>query len=197
MSLCLSYCVDGIKKEAFVGFYATKSTEGEVLYQLVKDSISELNLELENIVGKAFDGAANMNGIYKGLSTRMKECSPYAIYVHSYGHLLNLALQDTMKEIEPLRNALGNIQSLYNFLEASPKRHALFSDVEDENEKYKQTLKSLSVTRWSCRWVAVKSVYYQIERIVKTLLELSSDKDSKTYTDSRALLVAIYPTWIL
>ena len=97
VSLCLlSCCVDEIKKEAFVGFYATKSTEGEVLYQLVKDSISELNLELENIVGKAFDGAANMNGIYKGLSTRMKECSPYAIYVHCYGHLLNLALQDTM-----------------------------------------------------------------------------------------------------
>ena len=64
VSLCLSYCVDGIKKEAFVGFYATKSTEGQVLYQLVKDSISELNLELENIVGNAFDGAANMNGIY-------------------------------------------------------------------------------------------------------------------------------------
>ena len=141
MSLCLSYCVDGIKKEAFVGFYVTKSTEGEVLYQLVKDSISELNLELENIVGKAFDGAANMNGIYKGLSTRMKECSPYAIYIHCCGHLLNLALQDTMKEIEPLLNALGNIQSLYNFLEASPKHHTLFSDVEDENEKYKQVIK--------------------------------------------------------
>ena len=139
MSLCLSYCVDGIKKEAFVGFYATKSTEGEVLYQLVKDSVSELNLELENIVGKAFDGAANMNGIYKGLSTRIKECS---IYIHCYGHLLNLALQDTMKEVEPLCNALGNIQYLYNFLEASPKRHTLFSDVEDVNEKYKQTLKS-------------------------------------------------------
>ena len=192
VSLCLSYCVDGIKKEAFVGFYATKS-EGEVLHQLVKDSISKLNLELENIVGKAFDGAANMNGIYKGLSTRMKECSHYTIYVHCHGHLLNLALQDTMKEIEPLRNALGNIQSLYNFLEASPKRHALFSEVEHENEKYKQTLKLLSVTRWLCQWAAVMSVYDQIERIVKTLLELSSDKDSKTYTDSRAS----YATWIL
>ena len=191
VSLCLSYCVDGLKKEAFVGFYATKSTEGEVLYQLVKDSIAELNLDLKNIVGKAFDGAANMNGIYKGLSTRMKECSPHAIYVHCYGHLLNLALQDTMKEIEPLRNALGNIQSLYNFLEGSPKRHALFSDIELENKDYKQTLKSLSVTRWSCRWVAVKSVYDQMERIVKTLLELSTDKDAKTYTDSRALLIAI------
>ena len=101
VSLCLSYCINGIKKEAFIGFYATKSTEGEVLYELVKDTITKLNLDLKNIVGKSFDGAANINGIHKGLSSRMKECSPQSIYVHCYGHLLNLALQDTMTEVEP------------------------------------------------------------------------------------------------
>ena len=31
-----------------------------------------------------------------------------------------------MADIEPMRNALGVIQSLYNFIEASPKRHAVF-----------------------------------------------------------------------
>ena len=135
------------KKEAFIGFYSTKSTEGEVLYELVKSSITELNLDLKNIVGKAFDGVANMNGVYKGLSTRMEECSPFDIYVRCYGHVLNLALQDTMTQIEPLRNALGTIQALYNFLEASPKRHALFSDTEVQDEDLKLTLKSLSTTR--------------------------------------------------
>ena len=59
------------QKEAFIGFYSTKSTEGEVLYELVKSAITELNLDLKNIVGKAFDGAANMNGVHKGLSTRI------------------------------------------------------------------------------------------------------------------------------
>ncbi len=191
VSLCLSYCINGIKKEAFIGFYATKSTEGEVLYELVKDTITKLNLDLKNIVGKSFHGAANMNGIHKGLSSRMKECSPQSIYVHCYGHLLNLALQDTMTEVEPLRNALGNIQAIHNFIEGSPKRHALFSDIEVEDENYKQTLKSLSVTRWSCRWEAVKAVYNQMERIVKTLLKLSSDKDPKTYRDSRSLLTSL------
>ena len=96
VSLCLSFALNGTKKEAFIGFYSTKSTEGEVLYELVKSSITELNLDLKNIVGKAFDGAANMNGVHKGLSTRMKECSPFGIYVHCYGHVLKLALQDTM-----------------------------------------------------------------------------------------------------
>ena len=191
VSLCLSFALNGTKKEAFIGFYSTKSTEGEVLYELVKSSITELNLDLKNIVGKAFDGAANMNGVHKGLSTRMKERSPFGIYVHCYGHVLNLALQDTMTQTEPLRNALGTIQALHNFLEAIPKRHALFRDTEVQGEDLKLTLKSLSTTRWSCRWEAVKDVYGKMERIVKALLTLSSDKDPKTYSESRALLTAI------
>ena len=191
VSLCLSFALNGTKIEAFIGFYSTRSTEGEVLYELVKSAITELNLDLKKIVGKAFDGAANMNGVHKGLSTRMEECSPLGIYVHCYGHVLNLALQDTMTQIEPLRNALGTIQALYNFLEASPKRHALFSDIEVQGEDLKLTLKSLSTTRWSCRWEAAKAVHGQMERIVKALLTLSSDKDPKTYSESRALLTAI------
>ena len=126
-----------------------------------------------------------MNGVHKGLSTKMEECSPFGIYVHCYGHVLNLPLQDTMTQTEPLRNAL------YNFLEASPKRHALFSYTEVQGEDLKLTPKSLSTTRWSCRWEAVKAVYGQMERIVKALLTFSSDKDPKTYSESRALLTSI------
>ena len=191
VSICLSFLDKGKKKEAFIGFYETKTTDGETLYALVTKAIGDLNLDLTNIVGECFDGASNMSGKEKGLAGRMKECAPMAIYVHCYGHVLNLALQDTMKEVVPLRNALGTIQSLYNFLEASPKRHALFGDIKVENEHLALTLKSLSITRWSCRWEAVKSVHEQIERIVKALIQLGDDKDPKTYSESRALLTAI------
>ena len=44
------------------------------LYELVKAAITELNLDLKNVVGKTFDRGANMNGVHKGLSTRMAEC---------------------------------------------------------------------------------------------------------------------------
>ena len=40
--------------------------------------------------------------------------------------IISFALQDTKTQIKPLRNALDSIQALYNFLEASSKRHALF-----------------------------------------------------------------------
>ncbi|XP_028407182.1 zinc finger MYM-type protein 1-like [Dendronephthya gigantea] len=191
VSICLSFIADGVKKEAFVGFYETKTTDGKTLYNLITKAISDLNLDLINIVGECFDGAANMSGKEKGVAARMKDCSPHAIYVHCYGHLLNLVLQDTMTEVKALRNALGTIQSLDNLLEASSKRHAMFGDIEVERDHLMLTLKSQSVTRWSCRWEAVKAVTEQIERIVKALIKLANDKDAKTYSDSRALLNAI------
>ena len=132
-----------------------------------------------------------MKGIHKGLATLMKETSPLALYVHCYGHLLNLAIQDTMEEVEPLRNALGTIQGLYNFLEASPKRHAIFNDMNVEEDHLRLTLKSLSVTRWSWRREAVKAVIEQQERIVKTLLKLSVDKNAKTSANARCQLTSM------
>jgi hypothetical protein len=58
-----------------------------------------------------------------------------------------------MTTIEPIQKALGVIQSLHNFLEGSPKCHAIFKDikVEDEDEDVTLTIKSQSATRWSCR----------------------------------------------
>ena len=116
-------------KEVFVGVYGTKCSEGLALYELIKTVFSKLKLEIVNIVGQCYDGAGNMSGIHKGLAIRVKGDSPKAIYVHCHAHRLNLALQAALAEIEPLRNTLETVQSIYTYLEASPKRHALFSDV--------------------------------------------------------------------
>lgn len=96
-----------------------------------------------------------------------------------------------MEEVAPLRNALGTIQGLYNFLEASTKRHAICSDMNVEQDHLRLTLKSLSVTSWSCRWESFKAVIVQQERIVKTLLKLLVDKNAKTYADARCLLTSV------
>ena len=188
VSLCLSYMANGSKKETFVGFYDTESTEGEALYKLVTKAIGDLDLNLEDIVGQCYDGAANMSGIHKGLAARMKETSPFALYIHCYAHLLNLAIQDTMANIEPLRHTLATIQSLYNFLEGSPKRHALFHKIKVNGKSIVLTLKSLCVTRWSCHKDAVEAIFRELEAIVEALLTLAEDTDTKIYKRSVDLL---------
>ena len=115
-------------------------------------SLHEQNLDLKNIVRKTFDRVANINGVHKELSTRLAECPAHYLRLLYClcRYVFNLALQDTMTQIEPLGNALGIIQVLCNFLESSPKQHALFSDTDQEQgEDLKLTLKSLSAPRWS------------------------------------------------
>ena len=72
-----------------------------------------------------------------------------------------------------------------------PKRHSIFQNIQVEEEQSDLTLKSMSVTRWSCSWQAVKAVFEQMPKIIRALLSLSLDRDVKTYTDSSNLLNAI------
>ena len=61
-----------------------------------------------------------------------------------------------------------------------------------EEDHLRLTLKSLSVTRCrSYRWEAVKAVIELQEKIVKTLLKLTVDKNANTYADARCLLTSI------
>lgn len=91
VSIWLSFIADGVKKEAFIGFYETKTTDGKTLYDLITKAISDLKLHLINIVGQCFDGAAKMTGKEKGVAAWMKDS--------------NLALQNTMSDVEPLRRS--------------------------------------------------------------------------------------------
>ena len=175
VSLCLSYVHERIKKEVFVGFFEIKRTNAESLFNLAKDAIQSLNLDLKNIVGECFDGASNMCGIHGGLATLMKETSP------------------SLSLVQNLKNALGTIQSLYHFTGGSAKRVASFKDIEVEGEFLSLSLKSLSETKWVCRYEAMRTVDEQLERIIKMLTVLMFGKysDAKTSSDAQCLLVAI------
>ena len=85
-----------------------------------------------------------MRGKNKGVVTRLKSICPKGVYVHCYGHRLNLALQGCLTSVAPLKNCLGVVQSSYSFVEASPKRHAVYCNIEvDNNESsFVRTLKS-------------------------------------------------------
>ena len=160
------------------------------MFNLAKDAIQSLNLDLNNIVGEYFDGVSSMSGIHGGLATLLKETSPLQIYVHCYAHRLNLALEGSLSLGSNLKNALDTIQSLYNFIDGSAKR-ASFNNIE--GELLSLSLKLLSETRWVSRHEAIRAVYKQLERIIKTLAFLVLDKysDVRTSSEARCLLEKI------
>ena len=63
ISLVLSYIdSEGRKRESFLGFIETGQTDGETLFNLICNKLSELGVNLSTIVGLGFDSASNMAG---------------------------------------------------------------------------------------------------------------------------------------
>ena len=85
VSICLSYVVNGEKRETFIRFFRVKSTTGEALCELLCNVMRDMNPDRSKIVAACFDGASNKKGEHKGVATRMKETSPMSLYIHCYG----------------------------------------------------------------------------------------------------------------
>ncbi|CAF1107795.1 unnamed protein product [Brachionus calyciflorus] len=192
----LSICVRFVDKELniqekFIGFYQAQKTDGEFLFNLVKQALADLGLPFSNIVGQCYDGGSNMSGSYKGLSSRIKNLNNKALYVHCYAHKLNLALKGTCSQIIEVRNCIGIVNSIYNLIDGSAKRHNIFKNIQNEVNESNLTIKKLSDTRWSSRDRAFKAVKENLPTIFETLKEIDDTDHSQNGSFANSLLKSI------
>ncbi|XP_071748039.1 zinc finger MYM-type protein 1-like [Lepeophtheirus salmonis] len=185
-SLSLGYLTsEGIKKESFLKFVKVTQTDGKYLFEKLHEAVS-----------LAADGASNISGIKKGLAARWKEAAPLCVYIHCYAHILNLVVKDLLPDITLLRNTMATVQILYNFIEGSPKRSAIYKSGKitnkDEEHAKVMTLKNQSATRWSLRYDAVHAVSLGMVRIMTTLIIMRKDKDTLSSSTATSLLNSIF-----
>ncbi|XP_067213479.1 zinc finger MYM-type protein 1-like [Linepithema humile] len=119
-------------EEIFMGFYETPSTTAEILFNIVKDILARFDLDIHNLRGQCYDGAANVSGRITGLQARIKESEPRALYVHCNAHNLNLVVQDGMQCISSVKNFIGVVKELINFIRDSPKRQGHFKELQSD-----------------------------------------------------------------
>ena len=81
-SMCIRYVYNFEIKERFIEVYDVDSTTGEKLEEVALSFLDKNGLELENMFGTGFDGAANMSGIYNGLQARIHQRNEKALYIH-------------------------------------------------------------------------------------------------------------------
>jgi len=78
------------------------------------------NIDIKNLRGLGFDGAANMSGVYNELKVyelkkRIKNVQPLALYVHHGAYNLNLIINDSVRNITEINNFYDKLESLYTF----------------------------------------------------------------------------------
>ena len=197
MSLCVRYVTnDFVINERFLGFWSTATTDGATLFILLTDTLLNLGLSLNQVRAQCYDGASNMRGRYSGLAARVHEVESRAIYIHCHAHQLNLALQSACCAVRDIRNVLGTVSSLYNFLEGSAKRHAKLAEMQHASVTGSSnhpavTLKRLCETRWSSRYRSVHAVFYNYSAILETLTFISEEDTSKSGADANSLFLNV------
>lgn len=193
VSICIRYVTESFEPtEVFLGFFRTHSTNAESLVDLIKCVFKDNDLNIQNIRGQCYDGAASMRGSYTGVQARIKNEKPLAIYVHCYAHILNLCLIDLTKQVKQIRNMFGVLNSLHNFIGSSSKRNSVFESTRKKfsDGKGSKTLKSLSDTRWNCRIEAINSVFQNLSALFHSLREIA-DNDTFAGPDANSLLKSI------
>ncbi|CAK6981674.1 hypothetical protein F7725_021412 [Scomber scombrus] len=166
--------------EVFLGFEATVGSSASELENKILGSIEKNRIHLSKGLGQGYDGAANMSGVYSGVHARITEKEPLARYVHCAAHNLNLALNDSVKNVPGVKQFYDTVERLYNFFGHSIKRWALLGEIMTPVSR-NVTLKSLCPTRWSSRHDALFALRHRYGDIIRALdkISLTSDKNDE------------------
>lgn len=145
-------------QEDFVGIHSIENIKSDTIVAVIKDVLIRLNIPLSNCRGQCYDGASNMTGKKKGVSTQILQESPLAFLTHCYGHALNLAVGDMIKAEPLLRDTMDITSELSKLIKKSPKRESMLSSIRDQLSLEYPGFRVLCPTRWTVRADCLKSI---------------------------------------
>ena len=150
--------------EEFVGLYKTDSIDAKSLLAIIKDVLVQLGLSIENCHGQCYDGASTMSGLKSGVAKMITDEEPHAVFTHCYGHALNLAVGDTVKQCSIIKSALDMVCQISRLIKNSPKRDASFQRLKESMAPDTPGFRVLCPTRWTVRAASLQSVLdnYQV-----------------------------------
>ena len=106
-----------------------------------------------------------MSGSKSGVSTRILDLEPRALYTHCYGHALNLATQDALKGIKVMKDVLDTVYEITKLIKKSPKRDSIFKKYKDNISTDSPGICILCPTCWTVRAEALASIAENYEAL--------------------------------
>jgi hypothetical protein len=197
MSLCVRYIDEGIVREDFLDFVHVTDLRGVGLANSILEQLKKRSINLDYMVGQAYDGAAAMSGRLNGVQAIIQQDCKNAIYVHCASHCLNLALSKSCT-VPSIRNAQGTIASVAAFCNGSQRRVQMLKASINSvglNTK-KEKLKNLCETRWIERHDAVLC-FIELYEATLDFLDKCTNLDSETASKARMFQNTIETTEFL
>ena len=154
--------------EDFIGLYCVESIDADTLTKVIKDILLRMNLSLSNCRGQCYDGCSAMTGKKKGVATQIKKIEPRSLYTHCYGHALNLACSDSIKNSMVIKNALETSFKITKLIKNSPKRDSHLDQIKlaarvEDNQSQTPGIRLFCPTRWTVRSETLYSIIMNFE----------------------------------
>jgi len=150
--------------EQFIGIQRLTAVDANTIFNSLSNKIAQFNINWKLVIAVCFDGASAMSGKFNSVQAKVKEINPCAMYVHCYGHCLNLTLVNSLgNKNRVIFDFFGCVQLIYSFIEGCPTRHAVFEKIVQETNSKLKILKTHSTTRWVC------SQHYSLSRLSQLL----------------------------
>ncbi len=168
--------------ENFVGIHNVQSITADVLVATLKDTMLRMNLSISNCRGQCYDGAANMCGARRGVASQVSSDEPRSIFIHCYGHALNLAAGETIKNNRILRDTLDTTFEISKLIKYSPRRDAIFQKLKADIAPETPGFRTLCPTRWTVRGDSLQSVlknYAVLQALWEEAREIVTDSEKR------------------
>ena len=120
--------------EQCIGMYQLDNTKADSIVLVIKDVLTRCNLNISDLRGQCYDGASTMKGERKGVATQILAENPKAVYVHCFGHSLNLTAQDMVHPNKRFKDCLDDTYQLVKLLRWSPKRSAMLAKIKSQTD---------------------------------------------------------------
>ena len=166
--------------EDVVGLYQVESIKSDSIVEVLKDTMLCLNLSISDCLGQCYDGAANMTDVQNGVATQVSREEPCALLSHCYGHALNLAASNTVKQNKILRDTLDTAFEISKLLRFPPCRDAQFAKLKDEIAPGTPGFRTLCPTRWTVRATSLQSIldnYSVFQALWEDVKEVATDPE--------------------
>ncbi|RXN33944.1 zinc finger MYM-type 1-like protein [Labeo rohita] len=155
-SIILRYVTDVIQ-ERLIAVVDCESSTGQSFVELLKKVLLNFNIDIGTCVGNSTDGAANMQGQFRGFSTLLSEHSPNQVHIWCYSHLLNLVLADTTGSVVESASLFSLLNDIAVFLRESYKRMQKWE--EKSQDTHHRRLCPIGPTRWWAKDQALSKVF--------------------------------------
>ena len=134
--------------EDFIGLY--KLNLLNLLHLLVLSKMSYFGwIWSWNIVGdNVMMEASSMTGVMNGVAKQLTDEEPRTIFTHCYDHALNLAVGDSVKNVN-LRNLALTAFEITKLITKSPKRDTIFQKLKHDLATDTPSFRVLCPTRWT------------------------------------------------